>query len=750
MPVSGGIGEIMPFFQLTTACIAPIPPFMGFAVFTAISCIALWRGSNNRTNRLFAGICFLGALINIDVALVSFISDKTVALRIDRLVYLFFLFSVPLYIWFIHSYLGITGRRWLEVCAFLSSLVFLPFSQTNYFISGFNHYSFGRIAQAGPLYTAFMGVGGLTSLYCLVTLFRSIRRARDNQQRNRIKYIFAGLGLSALLILMNAFPISGFNFYPIGNFSFIPAIILAFGVLKYDLLDIGTVIWQGTIYFFLTAILTIIYVLVIYLFNLCFIEFGNANSLMLPLILAAVIVLLFNPLKNKVQQLVDNLFFRGKYNYEETLREISGVMTSLLRLEHIAEYVQTSVLSALNVTTVALHVFDDEEQGINPNRSPGMCWHKAEGAMIDLKEAVSLYVASQTGILTRESIAKSSISEALRERILSFMQVTAAVLIIPVIFRKKLAGIISLGEKKSGELFVYQDIELLVTVSNQTAIAIENAASYEKLEEMNFLLERKVEERTKKLQRVLEEKEKTQQHLIQSESLAAIGQLVAGTAHELNNPLAGASSLIQTTLETIRDCHDSDKERQEMIDDLQFSLHELERAGNIVKSLLGLSRQTQIYVEPVIINIVIDDALRVLHNQYKRMDVTIMRDYDDTLPEIEGNFANLGQVFINVIKNALQALPEKNGKITLKTEYIEDSESIRIECRDNGRGIHQQSVREIFKPFYTTKRVGEGTGLGLYIAHEIIKRHGGTIGMESSEGEGASLTILLPIKRRMK
>jgi two-component system NtrC family sensor kinase len=137
---------------------------------------------------------------------------------------------------------------------------------------------------------------------------------------------------------------------------------------------------------------------------------------------------------------------------------------------------------------------------------------------------------------------------------------------------------------------------------------------------LNRELEKKVEARTLALKNALEERERTQQQLIQSESLAAIGQLVAGTAHELNNPLAAATSLIQSSLESIQqDLTPSEKD--ELIDDMKFVLKELQRAAAIVRSLLGLSRQTQTYMEPVNMNLVLDDALRILYNQYKRLDV---------------------------------------------------------------------------------------------------------------------------------
>jgi len=246
----------------------------------------------------------------------------------------------------------------------------------------------------------------------------------------------------------------------------------------------------------------------------------------------------------------------------------------------------------------------------------------------------------------------------------------------------------------------------------------------------------------------MEEMERTQKQLIQSESLAAIGQLVAGTAHELNNPLASASSLIQTSVESVGEWEIKDGNRDEVINDLIFSIKELKRASDIVRSLLDLSRQTQVYVEPVNINVAIDDALRVLSNLYKHPQIEIEKRYDDDLPFVEGNFANLGQVFINVIKNAIEAMDTGYGKITLVTKYKKETESVLVECGDTGRGIADDQMKNIFKPFFTTKPVGKGTGLGLYLSHEIVKRDGGKIYVKSEVGKGSVFSIELPCKRR--
>jgi two-component system NtrC family sensor kinase len=246
--------------------------------------------------------------------------------------------------------------------------------------------------------------------------------------------------------------------------------------------------------------------------------------------------------------------------------------------------------------------------------------------------------------------------------------------------------------------------------------------------------------------RALEEKEASQNQLVQSESLAAIGQLAAGIAHELNNPLAGTSSLVQTNIELLKEQKEKRELDGELLENLEYSLNELRKARNIVISVLDLSRQTQTYVEDVDIHQALEDALRVLHNLYKNLDIAIERHYDSNPLRTIGNFANLGQVFINVIKNAIQSLPDGKGVVILTTRYDRARNLVVIECRDNGIGIPPEVQKDIFKPFFTTKEVGKGTGLGLYVSHEIIRRHGGRISVASETGKGSTFTIELPNK----
>ncbi len=313
-------------------------------------------------------------------------------------------------------------------------------------------------------------------------------------------------------------------------------------------------------------------------------------------------------------------------------------------------------------------------------------------------------------------------------------------------FEARLNGLLILGEKRSGSAYSGDEIDLLETLCAQSALAIENARAYQALKTLNQNLEQKVADRTRELETALREKERTQEQLIRSESLAALGQLVAGVAHELNNPLTSVTSLLQSTLEDLQHWDLCRAPDEDWIDDLHFAGQELARAKSIVGSLLGLARQTQTYTEAVDINSVVRDALRVLHNQFKHAAIKIEQDLDGKLPAISGNFANLGQVVVNIIKNAMQAVADQtDARIVVRSRFQAGANEILFVCQDNGCGIDPAIRKDVFKPFFTTKPAGQGTGLGLYICHEIVRKHCGAIHLDAALPHGTVLAVRLPV-----
>jgi two-component system NtrC family sensor kinase len=728
-----------------------IPPFVSLLTLFALAGLAVLRGKGRKVNLLFAGICFLGGLLSIDKALASVATDPGLVLRVSRIDHMFVVFFIPVYLHFTHSFLGIARRKWLIGLAYAFSGCLSVLSQGDYYLEGVKQYFFGYYARGGPLMYVFGAGSTANTLYCLCILFRSLRQEKDPDRKNKTKYIILGLGGAALMAHFNFLPLVGIGFYPLGNFAFIPILLLGFAVLKHDLLDIGFVVQKSLIYSLLTGLLTGSFALMIILFNLVFKGVGQRWSIFISIFFLVVIVFVFDPLKKRVQLVIDRILFKGKYDYQKTLAALSNAMASMLNLDEILEKTLRALTEVMYLAWGYVMLMGKGGNQFQVHRQMGAVIG-AKGLLISKSSPLIQEMGRRKREATQNTIERWSESCDNPSLLQEDFRSLGGTVVIPMVFKGEINGLLVLGNKESGDLFTSEDLELLHTLANQCAIAIENAKAYQLIENLNRNLEMMVEERTQELKRALEEKEKTQDLLIRSESLAAVGALVAGVAHELNNPIASVFSLVQSTVETMEEMPAEQlvrsergaEETEELIEDLKFSLTELNRARDIVASLLGISRQSQEYCEPVAVNDVCKDALKVLYNQYKRTGIEIIEAYEESLPVIRGNFANLGQVCLNIMANAIQSVDSRQGKIVLRTWYDEQRVKVVFECEDNGPGISEEVMKDIFKPFFTTKEVGKGTGLGLYISHEIVRRHNGNIFAQNNPQGGAAFRVELP------
>ena len=222
----------------------------------------------------------------------------------------------------------------------------------------------------------------------------------------------------------------------------------------------------------------------------------------------------------------------------------------------------------------------------------------------------------------------------------------------------------------------------------------------------------------------------------QREKLSSIGLLAAGVAHEVNTPLTGVSSYTQMLLNMLPE---SDPKHAL----LEKVRRQADRATDIVNNLLNFSR-TGSAAEFVSLDIhrVLDDTLQLLEPQLRRSQIEIVRNYDDELPRVLGNSVKLQQVFTNLILNARDSIANGNGRIVLATHNGEE-DSLTVEVVDNGVGINPEDVAKIYDPFFTTKGVGRGTGLGLAVTYGIVQEHSGHISVNSTPGRGTTFRITL-------
>jgi PAS domain S-box-containing protein len=240
------------------------------------------------------------------------------------------------------------------------------------------------------------------------------------------------------------------------------------------------------------------------------------------------------------------------------------------------------------------------------------------------------------------------------------------------------------------------------------------------------------------IKRAEEEKEQMEQQLQMAGRLAAVGELAAGVAHELNNPLSAVQAYGQF-LSSRNDIAEDIRKDAEII------FREAQRAAKVTSNLLAFARRNIPEKSLISINDVVERSLELHSYRMQTNNIEVMREYDPELPETMADFHQLQQVFVNIINNAEQAMTDANGcgRLTVKTRKM--ARMIRVAFTDNGPGIIQQDLEKIFDPFFTTKTVGKGTGLGLSISFGIIQDHGGRLYARSKPSEGATFLVEIPL-----
>jgi signal transduction histidine kinase/CheY-like chemotaxis protein len=301
---------------------------------------------------------------------------------------------------------------------------------------------------------------------------------------------------------------------------------------------------------------------------------------------------------------------------------------------------------------------------------------------------------------------------------------------VPLKAKDEVIGVLAVNNKISSRPFTDNDVYLLSALADYATIAIVNAQLYEEIKLWSEELEHKVEERTQELRAA-------QERLLQSEKLASIGQLAAGVAHEINNPMGVILGFAQGIVKTLPE---DDSLRKPLTTIEKESL----RCKRIVQNLLDFARYSEPAPQLTHINELIDTSCDLVKHQISLQNVRLVKGYDLALPAIMADPNQLQQVFINIMLNAYQAMPD-GGTLHITTKTV--GSELQVIFADTGTGIPPENIQNIFDPFFTTKEVGEGTGLGLSVSYGIIKAHGGDIEVESQVGKGTTFVIKLPLDK---
>lgn len=606
-------------------------------------------------------------------------------------------------------------RKGVIPVAYLLFILLIPLIMSGLIVKGMHRQFYGYAPTLGPLFPLFL-------LYVYPVLFlgfwnlvSAYRRAASHELRNRCGYLMAGALCSVLGATTDYLPPLGIPIYPmgiIGNIVF--SLLATIAILRHKLLDIHIAIRKGVAYSLLSALLGGVYVGVVFLLNYVF-RLDVAFSLLANLLAVIVVAMLLQPAIRRVQNTVDRWFYRERYDHLRALERFSretqditdlGLLSSsLVRLVALAMQVRVAALLQPSLggefaITTSLGMTGGQKVTI-PKRSPLFNWmQRREGAF----SSDELFSSPQWHALPAGE----------KERWLS----AGGELYVPLKSKGSLTGLLIVGKKESGEPYSQEDVALLQTVAYQAATSMENARLYQEL------------------RMSLEELRRKEAQLIESAKLASVGTLAAGIAHEVNNPVFAISGRAELLLDQAKR-HLKTQRAQEHV---QVIYDMAMRVSSIVQDLLDFSREKDV-LEEVDVNGALEDTLKLVAPHLRRSNVALVKEYSDELPLIPGVKNKLQQVFMNLILNARDAMPE-GGTLRLSSYSVDGG--VALDFSDSGVGMAPEVLERVFEPFFSTKEVGKGTGLGLYVSQRIVQQHQGRIGVETQEGKGSTFTVYLP------
>lgn len=516
-------------------------------------------------------------------------------------------------------------------------------------------------------------------------------------------------------------------------------ISVGYAVLRADLLQVDTIVRRTVNYAVVTILVGLTYAALIGGIETIFVENAEVPRWISIAVFSCFCTFALLPLRNTIQSIVDRVFFRSVYDFRVTVEESSARLARLIDRDAIRDEIMGVVSAALHPDTIDLRILSEvDDQRDEP----------LEG-------------------LERPKNAPPQRGQFKAE------------LLIPFQSHNRVVARLSLGRRMSGKFYSGEDRALLQTLANQGAVAIENALAVEQLRELNRTLEKRVHERTAELARTLDELTETQDHLVQAERLAAVGELAAGVAHEVNNPLNFARNslraldvLIDELSEHAEEISKLNTENQDQfaaaaaqlsqrlqesgVSDLATDIRQLteilgsglDRTARLVADLRDFAAPKRSEKSNVAISKVVESALRLINPTAEQCGVEVVGDLESDEVQMLGDETALGQVLLNLVKNGIDATAGiPNARVVVTWAVDQKREILRLVVSDNGPGIPQEIEDRIFEPFFTTKEAGQGTGLGLAMCRRVTTDHGGRIWLESDRAElGTSAIVELPLR----
>jgi len=555
---------------------------------------------------------------------------------------------------------------------------------------------------------AYVFLGLYLSVYYL---YRRYRRTPSRVEKIRLLYLLVG-GLAtvtaAILDLVPWAPSVGNIFITIYLF------FLSQTLVRYRLLDLNELLGRMVVLAALASISTVIYGLLL----IKLVDLNEIGLLFLnALIASTAIIIVFEPLRSMLERVVNRWMFQEKY---ELFRRIESLRADLMNVIDVRDLVPR-VLSALEdsrrVTHASMYIVDPDGSAYD---LIGHVGPRPEGRIDAVAHRGFLERLRRAGVvsiegLERELLALRNKQGEEREALLLLVRVLELLngsVVLAILGEEQLLGMLVLRDERLREAYSSEEIELFRGVAASIGVTLQNSQVYERMKERD--------------------------------RLAALGQMAAGLAHEIRNPLGsikGAAQYLQPV-----EGQNPDGSTREFLD---IIVEEVDRLNKIVSQFLDYARPYRGDQSPLDVNDVVRKTIYLIEKERSGSKVEIVMNLHEGLPPVRADAQQLRQVFLNLTINAFDAMPQ-GGRLQVSTGLRRSTRRgasaafLEIRFRDDGIGIPPADQRNLFIPFFTTKE--KGTGLGLPISQRIIENHGGTIEVRSQPGSGSTFTVLLPVE----
>lgn len=576
-----------------------------------------------------------------------------------------------------------------------------------YYVTPGSHYLF--------FLSFFGGVFFLSFVFLAIGIKRSTGLIRD-----QLTIVLAASLISVIGGSTSFLPVLKINVFPFGNyFVSLYAFLISYGVFKHRLMDLNIFLRKSL------SVGIVILTFIIPVFILTVLAQNYFFSTVSPLFTIIVVISLilatvtFPWFRLKAEETLVQVLFPARRDYSETIARLSQETVTILDLPKLLGSIAATISRVFNVLQVGIMIPDEKRGQYRIQKSFGYNPDFISKSSLPVNSPIVNYFQDNPDTLYQEMREDQGSDKAgkgngpSREEIFDKL---GSALIIPLVVKSRLAGIVLMGPKNDGRPYSIEDLELLRTLANQAAIAMENARLYEDLK-------------------------RSKQYIRRADRLASLGTLAAGLAHEIRNPLVSIKTFIQLLPQRI----DDEDFRTNF---MSIAKDEVERIQHLVEELLDFAKPSEPNLAVSDLNEIVEKTVLLVENDLKSKKIELKTHLDPELREIMIDKEQIKQVILNIMINSIQAI-EPNGNISVVTRTVGvrgDKPSAQIEITDDGPGIGEADLENIFNPFFTTKHMG--SGLGLAISHQIIKEHHGSIEAESTQGKGTVFFINLPIDPR--